>query len=326
MIHSTVLPSEVNKPFKASAAGALDGNRARRHIDVFRNVQKFQRRRLRWKAGTRRSAKVELILTPDSCSPNAKYDDDDIAEAKKLLAAAGYPSGFEIVTSSISGTQLGPDFQKPVEVRQDLLREAGTRPKVNPIDYTLEYLPKYLTSAGKFDGLVYRSGVASANDAVTWLDWRYKSGGGDGWIGFDLAGKGDGSGDPEVDAVAEPAARSTLKSAGRWCDLSAAAKAQWAISEPGITDGSSWLAGARQLPRDQATAAPAYSWWLDEAKAPLKSRWPLRRCAQALSTGVGCAALRQRWDLWIQRTVASPALHLRTEGLNSSPSKWRRLG
>ena len=50
------------------------------------------------------------------------------------------------------------------------------------------------------------------------------------------------------------------------------AKAQWAISEPGIADSFelAWpaLANYRAINGDRRT--PAYSWWLDETKAPLK--------------------------------------------------------
>jgi peptide/nickel transport system substrate-binding protein len=40
--------------------------------------------------------------------PNARYLQHDIAEAKKLLAAAGYPNGFETISSYIPGPELGP--------------------------------------------------------------------------------------------------------------------------------------------------------------------------------------------------------------------------
>jgi peptide/nickel transport system substrate-binding protein len=276
-----VLPSEVNKPFKdervrQALSMSIDRDA---YIDVFREVKKFQSEGLPvkgyWYTSIGEGKSWRLDPNDSKFGPNAKYYKHDIAEAKKLLAAAGYANGVEIVTSYISGTQLGPDFQKTVEVRQDMLREAGIRPKVNLIDYTLEYLPKYLTSAGKFDGLVYRSGVASGNDATIWLDWRYKSGGGDGWLGFDLAGRGDGSGDPAVDALILKARSEvdTNKRRELVHDIQRhLAKAQWAISEPGTADTFelAWpaLANYRAINGDRRT--PAFSWWLDETKAPMK--------------------------------------------------------
>jgi peptide/nickel transport system substrate-binding protein len=276
-----VTPTEPNKPFKdervrQAMSMAIDRDL---YIDVFRNVSKFQAEGLAvqgyWYTSIGEGKSWRLDPKGKEFGPNAKYYMHDIAEAKKLLAAAGYANGVDVVSSYISGTQLGPDFQKTVEVRQDMLREAGIRPITNLIDYTVEYLPKYLTSAGKFDGMVYRSGVASANDAVTWLDWRYKSGGGDGWLGFDLAGKGDGSGDPQVDALILRARaevdtekrRALVHEVQRYL-----AKAVWCISEPGIADSFelAWpaLANYRVLNGDRRT--PAFSWWGDETKAPLK--------------------------------------------------------
>jgi ABC-type transport system substrate-binding protein len=37
------------------------------------------------------------------------------------------------------------------------------------------------------------------------LAWRYTKGGGAGYLGFDAAGRGDGSGDPQVDAMIKKA-------------------------------------------------------------------------------------------------------------------------
>ena len=39
--------------------------------------------------------------------PNAKYFQHDLAEAKKLLAAAGYPNGFETTSHYVTGPELG---------------------------------------------------------------------------------------------------------------------------------------------------------------------------------------------------------------------------
>jgi peptide/nickel transport system substrate-binding protein len=276
-----VTATEANKPFKdervrQAMSMAIDRDA---YIDVFRNLKKFQSEGLAvkgyWYTAIGEGKGWRLDPNSKDFGPNAKYYQHNVDEAKKLLAAAGYANGLEVVSSYISGTQLGPDHQKTVEVRQDMLREAGIRPKTNLIDYTTEYLPKYLTAAGKFDGMVYRSGVASASNAVTWLDWRYKSGGGDGWIGFDLAGVGDGSGDPQVDQLILKA-RSEVDTEKRRALAHEIqrylAKAAWCISEPGTADSFelAWpaLANYRVFNGDRRT--PAFSWWLDDTKAPLK--------------------------------------------------------
>ena len=156
-----------------------------------------------------------------------------------------------------------------------MLRAIGVKPTVNLIDYTTEYLPKYLANAGKFDGLLYRSGVASANDAVVWLDWRYKTQGGDGWIGFDAAGKGDGSGDPQVDALLSKARQkstSTTQGAGQ---LRPALPCQDGLRSQPSRHGRHVRPGlglhCRTTAPSTATAARAVSWWLDETLSPSRS-------------------------------------------------------
>jgi len=192
-----------------------------------------------------------------------------------MLAAAGYASGLDVITSYIKGTELGVDFQKTVEVRQDMLREIGIRTTPHLIDYTSEYLPKYLATAGQFEGVVYRSGVAPGNDAMIWLNWRYKSGSGDGWIGFDAAGKGDGSGDPQVDQMILKARQEQDISKRKAIvgDLQRyLAKAAYCIPLPGTADtfDLAWpiISNYRVENGDRRTAM--YSSWIDESKEPLK--------------------------------------------------------
>ena len=124
-------------------------------------------------------------------------------------------------------------------------------------------------------GWLYRTGVASANDAVVWLDWRYKSGGGDGWIGFDAAGKGDASGDPQVDSLLAKARqeidinkrKELVNEVQRYL-----AKAAYAVSLPGTADtfDLAWpaLQNHRAFNGDRRTHA--VSWWLDDTLEPFK--------------------------------------------------------
>jgi ABC-type transport system substrate-binding protein len=155
-----------------------------------------------------------------------------------------------------------------------MLREIGVRPQVNLIDYTKEYLPIYLTNAGKFDGLVYRSGVASADDAVVYIDWRYRSNSGEGWIGFDKNGRGDQSGDPELDAMILKARQEfdVDKRKSQVYDIQRyIAKAAYAVSLPGSSDTLqiAWpvLANFQVFQSDRR--GTNFNWWLDETQPPL---------------------------------------------------------
>ena len=275
-------PTEANKAFRDERLRqalhmAIDRDA---YIDAFQNVSQFQGQGLAvetyWYTalGTAPGWRIDP-RDEKAFGENAKYFKHDITEAKRLLSAAGYGSGLEVITSYIKGTELGVDFQKTVEVRQEMLREAGVRPQVNLIDYTTEYLPRYLANAGRFDGIVYRSGVAPGNDALIWLNWRYKSGSGDGWIGFDNASRGDGSGDPQVDQMILQA-RQELDINKRKSivgDLQKyLAKACYCVSLPGTADtfDLAWpaLSNYRVLNGDRRTLM--YSAWIDETKAPLR--------------------------------------------------------
>ena len=132
--------------------------------------------------------------------PNAKYFQHDIAEGKKLLAAAGFASGLDLVSTFPRGNDYGVDFHKQAEVRQGMQSEIGVRFQNNPIDYQTEFIPRYRDVNGNFEGVAYRSGPPpTSSDAVGVLTFWYYSKAGTSFLGFDAAGRGDGTGDPHVD-------------------------------------------------------------------------------------------------------------------------------
>jgi peptide/nickel transport system substrate-binding protein len=278
-------PTEANKAFKderVRQAFSMAHDRDT-YIDVFNNVSKFQAEGLPVQSYwfTSLGAAPGWRIDPKDAKvfgDGAKYFKYDIAEAKKLLASAGYPNGLDVISSYIKGTELntnGRDYHKQVEVRQDMLRAIGVRPTVNLIDYTTEYLPKYITNAGKFDGIVYRVGVASSNDPVVWSEWRYKSGSGDGWIGFDSAGKGDGSGDPQVETLIGKARQEPdiEKRKQLISDLQKyLGKTMYAISEPGSADtfDLAWPALQNHRVFNGDRRGHAVTWWIDESLPPFK--------------------------------------------------------
>ena len=141
-------------------------------IDTFYNVAKFEAEGLpvetRWHTGLRQSFRGDCWLDPKGkdFGPNAKYFKHDVAEAKKLLAAAGYANGFEYNSVYPEGTAYGADFPKQLEVIEGMTSEAGIKPKATPIDYTTEYIPKYRDGHGQLDGIAYKLGPGYATDAI----------------------------------------------------------------------------------------------------------------------------------------------------------------
>ena len=257
-------------------------------IDAFSNVSKFESEGLPVETYyfTAMAYVPGVWLDPrkSEFGPNGVYYKQDVAEAKKLMAAAGYERGFEFESKFINGAQFGLDHQKQVEVLDNWARDVGFRSTPKPIDYNLEYLPKIVTSRGKFDGWAYRFGATSSADPVDFFVWRYwsKAGPTSGALGFDAQGRGDDSGDPEVDRMVEramlevDAAKRTeiVKDLQRHL-----AKMQYGVSRPGNASSFAlaWPAvGNYQVFQNDTRGAAAgyggtpYTWWLDDTKAPLK--------------------------------------------------------
>jgi peptide/nickel transport system substrate-binding protein len=176
-------------------------------IDVARNVTKFKNEGL--PVETRWNTNLQCTfngwwLDPQSkeFGPNAKYFEHNVAEAKKLLAAAGHANGLEVLSSHITTNEYGTDFPKLVEVVEGMMAEGGFRFKKNIVNYANEFIPKYRDAKGNFEGLSYKSGpTPPANDAVAYLVFFNYSKGGNAFYGFDAAGRGDNSGDPKVDEL-----------------------------------------------------------------------------------------------------------------------------
>jgi peptide/nickel transport system substrate-binding protein len=248
-------------------------------IDTFSNVSKFEAE------GFPVQSYYYTIMGPvpgwwldpkdtKTFGENAKYYTYDVAEAKKLLSAAGYPSGFETVTHYISGTNFGTDHQQQVQVLQQMLLEIGIKPQDHVIDFTSEYIPYYRDSLGKFEGLAWRYGATSSADATDFLVWRYYSKGGPGFLGFDANGRGDQSGDPYVDGQIEKAKAENDVNRRKEIahDLQRhLAKMQYGVSRPGLGDTLSmtWPA-LRNYNAFQGAQWTHYTRWLDDTQPPLK--------------------------------------------------------
>lgn len=116
-------------------------------------------------------------LNPESkdFGPNAQIYKYDVSEAKKLLSAAGQPSGFDF---DYHYTSNGYDavYLKQVEVFQGMFQGIGLRPKMLPEDYTTTFLPG-LRSQGKFLGAKL-SGSSAQGDPLEMINLHYHSEGG----------------------------------------------------------------------------------------------------------------------------------------------------
>jgi peptide/nickel transport system substrate-binding protein len=211
--------------------------------------------------------------------PNAKSYEHNVAEAKKLLSAAGHPDGLELIDSLVAGAEYGAKFQEWLEITQGMETEIGIKHNNNPQDYAAEFGPKYRDSRGQFDGISTKLGPPPPSaDPVGRLAFDYYSKGGAGFYGFDAAGKGDGSGDPGVDSQFEKAYAEfdTEKRKGIVQDLQRhLAQKQYAVRWPGgkssfgliwpaVQNYLVWRGGDPNTWRIESSY-----WWLDQTKPPL---------------------------------------------------------
>jgi ABC-type transport system substrate-binding protein len=104
---------------------------------------------------------------------------------------------------------FGAAYVQDVDIMDQFAREIGLNIKATPLDYNLDYLPKYVTQQGKVSGLFYGIGAVSSPDATDYYVWRFysKSGATSGSLGFGGpdGSLGDQSGDPEVDSMIDKA-------------------------------------------------------------------------------------------------------------------------
>ena len=203
---------------------------------------------------------------------NAKFFQHNVAEAKKLLSAAGYANGLEL-QSHIVSTGFGPDFLKLIEILEGFVAEAGIKLTPHLTDYQTDYIPNYRDNSGRFSGVAYKSGPApAAADAVARLEFDYHSKASEHWYGYDVAGKGDFSGDPYVDQTIEKAKvefddkkrMDMVHELQRYL-----AKTQYAIRHPGGASGFDvvWpsIKNYGVFRSDQPTRLRATTWWLETA-------------------------------------------------------------
>ncbi|HLF79891.1 MAG TPA: ABC transporter substrate-binding protein [Dehalococcoidia bacterium] len=96
--------------------------------------------------------------------PNAKYLKLNIAEAKKLASAAGFPNGLEFDFFYNGGTNYGPTYHKIAELYIGNFEAGGFKAKSQPIpyqtyyeNYYLGYLSKDFAAGTKkgFNGVIY---------------------------------------------------------------------------------------------------------------------------------------------------------------------------
>ena len=276
-----VLPDPMNKPFqdeRVRQAISMSWDRDL-YLDTFSGVAKLRSQGLPvdtyWNTSIGYSPGWWLDPKGKDFGPNAKYFQYNPTEAKQLLTAAGYASGISVTSSFVGGPERGVDYQKTVTVKDEFARQVGFKNSPNPVDYNTFYIPKLRDGGGNFVGWTYTSGAPSAEDAVAYMVWRYYSKGAATFLGFDVNGKGDHSGDPYVDAQVDKAKGEidTERRKALIYDLQRhLGKAMYGISDPGSTTQFqvAWPVLGNFGVFQGDSRGPNFNWWIDETQAPMK--------------------------------------------------------
>ena len=176
-------------------------------IDARRNVSRFAAEGLnvepRWNSHLN-ARWGDWWLDPQGkdFGPNAKYFEYNLPEAKKLLAAAGHPNGFDVTSHyPVQVFDLGPDAV-PLD---GMLQELGLRIKLNPItDYNTEYIPNIRDGSGQYEGWGYHSvtgNVPSQISETSALVAEHFPDSGVTFHGYSTSGRNDKSGDPVINQL-----------------------------------------------------------------------------------------------------------------------------
>ncbi len=181
-------------------------------IDVQFNVEGLRSQgipvKTSWSTSVQNNYFAAWYLDPQGkdFGPNAKYFKKDLAEAKKLVAAAGFASGLEVVSNMISGTDYGVDHQKQVDILEGMANEAGFKFNRNIMNYQSEFIPRIRDAKGNFDGITWKLLTPSTPpDGIEAMVAYFSKGGGATFQGIDPTGKGALDGDPFVEDLIQKA-------------------------------------------------------------------------------------------------------------------------
>jgi ABC-type transport system substrate-binding protein len=137
---------------------------------------------------------------------NSKYYKRDVAEAKKLIAAAGYPNGVDTTLNYPGNPPV--NIGSVVAIYADNLRDGGIRGKATEIEYVNGFVPNFLYAyikGGKgYNGMAVQALVASPTVPLAMYTHHHKDG--SRFQGASPDGVTDAHlGDPTINAMIEKA-------------------------------------------------------------------------------------------------------------------------
>ena len=132
------------------------------YVEVVGDVSRFEDAGLpvdtAWNAALAPSDYAGWWLDPQGSDfgDNAKYYEHNVADAKKLLEAAGYPDGITAIANYISGPNYGPTYQDNIQPILGFAEEAGFTWDIQLQNYQTNWASDFRDSHGFFDGAAFR--------------------------------------------------------------------------------------------------------------------------------------------------------------------------
>jgi peptide/nickel transport system substrate-binding protein len=209
---------------------------------------------------------------------NAQYFQYNLDEAKKLLSAAGYPNGFDVEVRYPNSAQysLVDDTQPLIGFLQDL----GLNVKDHGLtDYTQDYIPHDRDASGEYEGIGIHSVTGATPthiSAISSLVAQHLPSSGVTFQGYDINGKGDKSGDPQLITMLQKAQtsqdvatqKSLIQDVQRYLGkamysmiMPGTAQEFW-VAWPAVQNFNTWQGGTDETWEH-------YAMWIDPTQAPL---------------------------------------------------------
>jgi peptide/nickel transport system substrate-binding protein len=250
------------------------------YIDAIYNVSKLQ------KDGFPIKGYLDTAVQPDTggpywldpkskdFGPNERFFRQDVAEAKKLVAAAGFASGFDV--TGFYGNYGRDLLTRTVPIVQEFLNQVGIRAKIETLPYgAAEFQSKYYLPQGDYEGFVVNPRQAAGiYDPVEVAYLEFSPSSAPAYTGFFSEGSSYLKGDPEVTAIVQKARQEfdEKKRIAYMHDFQRLeASNQYRPVFPGSADalGINWP--ALQMYNLQHGDLPWVGMWLDTTLPPLKS-------------------------------------------------------
>lgn len=197
-----------------------------------------------------------------------------MAEAKKLVSAAGYPNGVDVKAQYVTTGEYGTDFNQRVETLMNFGRAAGLNMHTVSVGFSTDWRPKIADSRGDFEGISFRAGAAGSQiaDVGEGAFAYYHYQGGVNYTGFFSSNSTFQKGDPRLNELLEKI-RSEFETKKRITMMHDAqrlmADEQYMLHFPGSASTFSISWPALQNQGVYKADLPHLNKFIDSTKAPL---------------------------------------------------------